>query len=305
MVAAVLIETVAQTSNGQAADSSQNTLSSLLIPAEARATLAVIPRLSSMPRADNIPLAPGTTLRANSGPDEAVLANDRVQVRVLAGERRSPLLILAAKEGNGWRTVATGTPLIEVNAGEEGQLPWWETFRWKETRTSHEKTSASLTLTGEIGRRWRAELTLEVKPGTAALDGNLRVTPLRTLRLYGVRLPRLLPVNREGTTLKPDGSALSVIQNEPILPEDTRVRALRSDGITFGITWPAAPPLADWEWTSATPYNTNLLSVLGAEWTGPDAGGIIQPGASVTFPFRLFAFGPSDSLKDALRFMPP
>jgi hypothetical protein len=42
----------------------------------------------------------------------------------------------------------------------------------------------------------------------------------------------------------------------------------------------------------------------GAQWD--DARGtVILPGAAVEIPFRLFASGPSDTLRDALRFVLP
>jgi hypothetical protein len=305
MVAAALLENVTM-AGGPAADGGPNTTLFVAIPAASRASLTVIPRLSGLSRAGSMTLPPGAAPRAVATEDDAWLVNDRVQVRVIAGERRFPVLLLAVKEGAGWKTVATSVPCAEVMAGEDGQLPWWETFRWRESRPRNEKTGATLTLVGDIGKRWRAELILESKPGTAAIDGRLRLIPLRTLRFYGVRLPRLLPVGDDtNSSLKADGSPLSVVQNEPILPEGARVGAARSNGVTFGIAWPATPPLADWKWNRLPLSDTNLLSVLGAEWDGPDSGGIIQPGATVDFTFRLFAFGPSDSLKDALRFMPP
>ena len=58
-------------------------------------------------------------------------------------------------------------------------------------------------------------------------------------------------------------------------------------------------------WAPLSGSGNTLLSLLGIEWEGPDAGSVIQPGATVEIPFRLFAFGPSDTLKDALRFIPP
>jgi hypothetical protein len=303
MVAAAIIERYIPTS-GPAAEKEQNEGPSLAAPA-ARAALAVVPRLSSPLRAGSITIPPGGAPRAGGNAEDAFLANDRVMARVVAGERRFPALLLATWEGGGWRSLAASLPLLEVNAGEEGQRPWWETFRWRETRFRSDKTSAILTLLGTAGTRWRAELTLESRPNTAVLEGRILLTPLRTLRCYGIRLPRLLPIGDEANGAKADGSLLSVTHNEPILPEEARVRAARSGNTLFGLAWPAAPPLPEWKWAPLPMSDTSLLSAPGVQWDAPEAGSVLLPKASIEVSFRLFTFGPSDTLKDALRFMPP
>lgn len=304
MVAAVLLEQVA-TVSGPAADGGETRPALVAISPQARATLAVIPRLSSMPKASNVNIPAGGAPRAAGSSEDAYIANDRVQARIISAERRTPLLILSSREAAAWKTVATGVPLIELNAGEEGQLPWWETFRWKSTRTSGDKQNATLTLTGTIGTRWKAEYILEVRSNTSAIDGRLRLTPLRTLRLYRARLTRLLPAGEDASALKADGAPLAVFANEPVLPADTRLGATRIGGTTFGLSWASTPPLSGWNWKRLPLDDTNLLAVLGAQWEGPEAGTVVLPQSAIEIPFRLFALGPSDSVRDAQRFLSP
>jgi hypothetical protein len=44
---------------------------------------------------------------------------------------------------------------------------------------------------------------------------------------------------------------------------------------------------------------------MGAEWIGDDRGESISTGTTIEIPFRIFVFGPSDTVRDAARFRMP
>jgi hypothetical protein len=223
----------------------------------------------------------------------------------VASDLRLPTLLLCGKEASGWRGLAVGSPLASLRSGEDGQVAWWETFRWRESRVRVERDVATLTLLGNIGTRWQAELVFEARRDTAALSGRLRLKPLRLMRLFSVLLPRLQADNSRATaSARADGSAQPLTNAEPLLPETARVVADRANGITFGLTWPSAEPQPGWKWSRLAAGDATVAPLPGAQWD--DArGSVILPGATVEVPFRLFASGPSDTLRDALRFVLP
>ncbi len=269
----------------------------------ARVTLAVVPRFSVAPR-----LAPVNALDgqpyARLEPNQARIGNDRVQAQVLATERRQPLLMLAGRDASQWHIVATSTALFSVLAGEDGQTPWRETFRWRDSRVREDRDGAQLTLVGEAGSRWGVELILDARRDTAALSGRLRLTARRTLRCFGVQLPRLLtPVNRYAAE-PANGAPLAVEEADAPAFAETNIAADRANGVTFGIAWPSAPPLDGWRW-SRLPGGGDAPGLLGAQAMSDARGAVVVAGATLEFPFRLFAFGPSDTIRDALRFALP
>ncbi|HZO90911.1 MAG TPA: hypothetical protein VFB38_21480 [Chthonomonadaceae bacterium] len=269
-----------------------------------RAVLTVVPRFASGPRvmgaSDRLPAA-----RVQSG--RAWVGNDRVGVQVVAAEGRLPVLLLAGKEGQDWRALSTGVPLIQVQSGEEGQTPWWETFRWRNWQVTGDKDSATLILQGTLGARWRAEVHLTAQSNTAAINGRLRLIPLRTMRLYGVRLPRLLADNEaaNGAPPKADGTGVAVASETSLLPETARIAASHVGTMTFGLTWPSALPLSGWRAAPLPTGDAERLRVLGVQLEGDPQGALFTRGTPVEFTFRLFAFAPSFTLRDASRFELP
>ena len=317
MVAGVLVErtspmvstpSVPDKSGPQAAGArieSSTPVESDFLPAQ-RLFLAVVPRLEASPRVVGGVIKPNLPPSAGSTEGEAWIGNDRVAVRISATEHQQPLLLLSGKDGNMWRLLATSVPLLSVRSGEEGQVPWWEQFRWKETKVSGDKDSTILTLVGTLGTRWRAEIALESLRFSSNLNGRLRLTPLKTLRCYGVQLPRLLVESADKEAInKANGSPLLLLNEEPILSPSERLAATRTEGITFGLTWPAQLPLADWKWSRLPSAGGSVATILGTQWDSEERGTVVLAGATLDFPFRLFAFSPSDTLKDATKFLLP
>ncbi|HLV79030.1 MAG TPA: hypothetical protein VKT32_02075 [Chthonomonadaceae bacterium] len=265
------------------------------------AALAVIPRLVTSP--SDLPdlKAPA----ANASPERAWIGNDRVLMRVLASRDHLPLLLLSAKQGPGWRTVATGVSLVRVLSSEDGQQPWWETFRWQGARVTNDKTAATLTLTGTAGSRWQAELTLQSGRDTCVIQGRLRLTPLEAMRLQGVQLPTLIPANVEPAALAvASGVATPVAADISPLPQDQRVAAGLQDRVTFGLAWPSESPLPGWRGTRQP--ESPVAPRCGMRWESDEGRAeLVSRGQTLEFPFRLFAFTPSDTVKDAARFRMP
>ena len=78
-----------------------------------------------------------------------------------------------------------------------------------------------------------------------------------------------------------------------------------SGATTFGVAWPADLPLSGWKWRRQPSADGGYTLNLGVQAAGDPRGDLIQAGASVEFSFRLFAFAPSDTIRDATRFQLP
>ena len=287
--------------------SPESGMNSSLFPFPSSLAFAVVPRLPRSPAFGDAPAFKDPLAHAGESEGGALLLNNHVGARIQIGERREPLLVLAAKEGAAWRTVADSLPLLRACVGEDGQLPWWQSFRCQQIRVREDKESASLTLTGNVGAACRVELTLEARPDTGALLGRARLTALRALRLSGTQLP-VLSGGVDDKNLTPpraDGSPLLLADAPSPLPDDARLAAAHSGATTFGVTWPADPPLPGWKWNRVPLADGVLTQNLGVQATGEPRGDLLQAGASVEFTFRLFAFAPSDTVRDALRFQMP
>jgi hypothetical protein len=125
------------------------------------------------------------------------------------------------------------------------------------------------------------------------------------VRLYGLSVPCLLSQpDPKAAAPRADGSPIPVVTPDAILPDATHIAADRRNSITFGIAWPTSSPLPDGAWTPLPYGDSQSAPVLGATWSNP-TGSVILAGATIEFSFRLFAFGPSDTLKDAARFIMP
>lgn len=271
-----------------------------------RVAAAIIPRFTGVAHLLGGAAGWGKTPQADADDANAWIGNDRVFLHVMAAQGRFPVAALAAKDGTEWKTVALATPLARVRSGEEGQIGWWDTFRWQKSSYRASKDGASLTLMGNVGANWSAELTLESRPDTGSISGRLRLFARRAMRCYGVELPRLLasaPANAPGT--KADGSAQYVAFVASPLADIERLSASHTGALTFGISWPSNAPLAGWRSARMPTGDIEHLPVLGGEWKSEDRGTLVSSGASVEFPFKIFAFGPSDTVKDAQRFSQP
>jgi hypothetical protein len=264
-----------------------------------------IPRFAAMPHLLGVATA-AKTPQASAGKTSARVGNDRTMVNVLMAQDRVPLLSMAGKEGTEWRSVAIASPCLRVRSAEEGQTPWSESFRVNDIDARETKDSASITLNGSVGANWGASLNLESRMETGVIYGRLRLTARRGMRLYGVQLPRLLGVaSPNASPGKADGSPSMLSSDETPIEELDRVAASHIGGLTYGITWPGNSPLTGWRSVRFGMGDTERLPVLGAEWTGDDKGQSIDQGATIEMPFRIFVFGPSDTVRDAGRFRIP
>ncbi len=269
---------------------------------------AVVPRLVHVPGMGDVPGYKDPLAHAVQREDDALLVNGRVGVHVQLGERRDAILTLAAKEGANWQNLASSLGLVRLNAGEEGQLPWWQSFRCQRMRVQEDRDSATLTLNGNIGTACRAELTLEMRPDTCIIIGHLHLVALRALRVAGMELPVLLTA-QSAIDVPPvpagraDGSPTLLPKTGTLLPDDSRLAAVHGVGATFGVAWPDNPilpfvPISAWKW-NRLPENT------GVQAAGIPTGDAMASGSVIDCQFRLFAFAPSGTVRDALRFQIP
>ena len=282
-------------------------LGAVVPPGLPRAVLAVIPHFPFQPGLGSIRAGTVAGPVASARAGEVWLANDRVSLHVREAGGEEAVLSLAAKEGANWRVLATANPLLEILSSEDGQKAWWQRFHWHETSARAGRDEGVMTLSGAIGPRWEVEFVATVRRDTGVVEGKIRLTARQTTRLFGVRLPGLLvQTDPPGGGLgRADGRAIALPPEEPFAPEAPRLVAAHRGGVTFGLAWPSHAPLEGWTTEALASGNTNLVSSLGGVWTGPDRGDLILAGATVEFPFRLFAYAPSDTVHDAPRFATP
>ena len=269
-----------------------------------QAILNVIPRLDEEPKLNPPDPKNSAAPQALAGEESAWVGNERVGLRVIAAEgNREPVLLLCGKNGAGWRLLALSATLFAVTSGEPGQIPWRQTFHWSDSRPASTAEAATLTLRGSLGTQWRGEITLQTQSGTAAIQGVFRLTARRLMRLYDLRLPRLLA--RDAAQPMPgaaNGTPLEMPDAPAVLPAAARIGAAKTEAFTFGLAWSKTFPYANWTAERSPAVSLTDFLILGAEWR--DARGtLMQPGETIEVPFRLFAFAPSDTLRDALRFL--
>ncbi len=268
---------------------------------------AIIPRLPRAPGFGDAPVSKDALPHADERDGIALALNNRVGIRVQIGTGRDSLLQLAVRDGAGWRIAAFAMPLLRANVAEDGQIPWWQTFRCQAMRAREDKDSATLTLTGTLGAACRVEIVFEARPDTCVLSGRARLTATRPLRLSGIHLPALVAGadDRNLSAPRQDGSPLLLADTPSPLPDDARVAAAHTGATTFGLSWPAEAPLTGWKWTRLPGGDGAYTLNLGAQAGGSADGDLVPAGTTLEIPFRLFAFAPSDTVRDALRFQLP
>lgn len=279
----------------------------LLFSSKPLLAFSIIPRLPRAPGFGDAPVSKDALPHADERDGVALVLNNRVGMRVQIGTGRDSLLQLAAREGAGWRIAAFAMPLLRANVAEDGQIPWWQTFRCQSIRAREDKDSAALTLTGTLGAACRVEIVFEARPDTCVLSGRARLTATRPLRLSGIHLPALIAGGDDRNLSPPrqDGSPLLLADTPSPLPDDARVAAAHIGAATFGLSWPADPPLSGWKWTRLPGGDGAYTLNLGAQALGSLDGDLVPAGTTIEIPFRLFAFAPSDTVRDALRFQLP
>lgn len=271
--------------------------------------MTVIPRLDETPRFGAIPINTLRSPQAGKSRGEAWLAGTRIALRALRTAHGQPLLLLAGSNAGVWQTIAASLSVARIRSSEEGQTAWWQSFRWRQTRVGADKESASLILSGTAGRFWLAELQLTARRDTAAIQGVLRLTARRNLRCLAVELPRLIttPTERSADAgiARADGRPIMISLPSPLLSPEACVAAERTrSGISFGLAWPTRPALSHWNWQRLPIGDGDTTEVLGIQWTTPERGELMLAGGTISFGFRLFAYGPSSTIRDALRFIP-
>ncbi len=278
------------------------------VPGIPRAALASIPHFAAPPALGSIRAGTAAGISGLAHPGEVWLANDRVSLHLRRANGAEPVLSLAAKDGVEWRILATGNPLIEVLSCEDGQQPWQQRFNWRNASVRSGRDEGSLTIGGSAGSLWEAEWSAIVRRDTGVIEGKIRLTARQNARLYGVRLTRLL-VNSEpagGGLGRSDGRAMALPPDEdPLGTEAPRLAAAHRGGVTFGLAWPSRPPLEGWSPEPVPTGEPHLAPLLGGAWTSLERGDLILAGASIEIPFRIFAFAPSGTVRDALRFALP
>jgi len=264
-----------------------------------------IPRFQESPHLLGVAAA-SRSPQASASRTAARVGNDRTLVSVLAAQDRIPIISLAGRSGADWKSVAIGSPCLQVRSAEEGQVPWWNMFRWTDSDVQESKDSAILTLQGSVGANWSARITLESRLDTGVVYGKLSLMAKRTVRIYGIQLPRLLAAPAPGAgPVKSDGTA-EILNLEPeSLAEEDRIAAAHTGDRTYGIAWPASAPITGWKSSRLPVADSDHLPILGGEWVGDDRGEVVLAGATIETSFRLFVFGPSDTVRDALRFRIP
>lgn len=272
---------------------------------EPQMTLSLIPRFQNPPALLTPNAKPADPPRARTIGGWRI-GNDKIGVQVQLTANRNPVLFLQGRFGQDWQTLAFSPLLAEVKAGEEGQVAWTEAFRVGNAVAANEPDSATLNLIGAVGKRWAAEMQFTLAPSTGAMQGKLRLTAKRTMRVFSVRLPALLGASE--ITLadsKADGKPLSVTPFAIPIEERTPVAALLIKNTVYGIAWTNTAPIPDWRWERTPIGDAIRAPLLGALWLAPERGDIISAGATLEFPFRLLAIGESQSAAAAAPFALP
>jgi hypothetical protein len=235
---------------------------------------------------------------ARAGSDSAVIENTKLRARIRFSSANVPALFLSSHMPGGWRQAGVCLPLAEALSGEGGQTPWWEVFRVEEMRAVESKTEASLILTGGFGLRWRATFTFTLRADSSVLDARLLLSPLRPLKLSGLRFCPLLA--GDGSF---GGAASETLPPEAVGPNT--VGAVRWGELTVGTVWPNAPMLPGWQAAPLPNVEGADYRLLGVEMRTGDTPVALMQAGMVEARGRLFALAPSRSVYEARRIMMP
>ncbi|HLH80059.1 MAG TPA: hypothetical protein VKV29_07225 [Chthonomonas sp.] len=228
---------------------------------------------------------------------------NRIGLRLVRMQDGRPLLLLSTRNGLYWQMAGIVWPLLRVCSAENAIEPWWHAFYWENTHVQNAQTSATLTLTGSVGRLWHAEISFTVQPNTTSVACSLRLVARSDLRLRALQLPRLLIPS----TFAPppaNGTPLVLNQDDPNPLEQTPlVAAYHAGVVTSGIV-AAAAPLTNLRWECHQGSAADV-SIVAPEWKADGGDPLILAKASLVVNFRLFALAPSLTISDALRFQTP
>lgn len=244
--------------------------------------------------------------RAGSAGKQWWIASNRIALRMLPAADGGPILVVAARSGTSWQACAVGAPLCRIQAAALGQTPWWRHIIWISAQASSDAEAATLTVLGHVGKLWSATMRLTARQDSGALDAVISLTPKAAVMCQAVQLPVLHAPEELTLNTRADGKPILLSDPAPLYPDSERVSADRSaGGTTYGVSWADAGPLPDWTWKRLPRIDSAAPLRLGAAWIAPGTGSVIAPGSSMMLRFRIFAFSPSDTVKDALRFVLP
>ncbi|HSV72407.1 MAG TPA: hypothetical protein VLH79_01455 [Chthonomonadales bacterium] len=255
-------------------------------------------RVVGIPRfAERPPGEPATTSLfpvARTWTGGGSVENGRMRARIFLTHGTLPVAIIAARDGSGWRRAATVVKLAEVMSAEGGQAPWWETFRAERIRAVNGPRESSLILSGHVGLRWRATVTVVARLGSNALEVQFGGAPLRQLQLHGLRV----------AALAAGDGGLGPQTCDELTDDESQgrtVAALRWGNLTLATVRPSAPPFAGWRMARMPELTGAGYRVLGWEALPVASGAVLGAGALVESRVRVVAICPSFTAADARR----
>ncbi len=248
--------------------------------------ISAVQQIARIPSFPETPPTPKPAAWANGS--RAWVQNDRIRLRIAESNAGVPMMWLAAWTGKAWQTTGVSLPLAEVLSAEGSQQPWWEVFRAEQMTAVADAKSAALSIVGGIGIRWRATIVLTLKPGSSIAQVELRLAPLRDMRLSGARLAAL---------------QASANGNAPIEERcgAYQLAAINRSGVTTGGLWPVEPVGEDWTLAPMPPVEGAEYRTLGTEASAPAKPLALTSGAMLQFQARLFAIAESATAADAKR----
>jgi hypothetical protein len=244
------------------------------------------------PFGNGTPAKPEATSKASTA--SGWLDNGLVRLRALQTDSEVAGAFLWCKTSGGWRQTGLALPLIETLSAEGAQDPWWEMLKAKRYTASSSPKRAVLGVAGPIGVRWRASVSFEVRAGSSIIDAEMSLSPRRTMKLYGLRLARFYAGEgsfgsnvSEELSLEPVGKGLA--------------SAVRWGTVTTGMTWPSRTPFEGWTQSLQPTPDGGEHRVIGVEFRSGRQPAELQPSATIKVRWRMYAFGASSSVRDALK----
>ena len=220
------------------------------------------------------------TVKISTAPGAPPVFADLLKLRAYKDADGNAALGVFVREGKYWSSPAFAFPLISVSSGELGQNPWEEPFRLLKTRIIPAPTSTTLLLSGEIGRRWTAEVEIEILRDTVAANGKVRLIARRDVVLSSLALPTFL----SSVSSQPADGAPH-IDSDASAGRNERSLWTTSNNRQFGLSITDQSPSMQLEPRLASVGKTGSSIV----WSYGAAKPItISAGTKMTFPFRLF-----------------
>ncbi len=276
--------------------------------------------------------------KAVADENEGVIENQRLRVAVRMTDTSVGALFLSCREGMGWRMIGVSLPIAATFSGEGSQIPWWEVFRINDMKVRNSKQFAILTLNGVIGLRWGATITFSLQDNSPLLRVNFRLTPLKPMNLYGVRLCDLMagdssfgsptevldgdsmtngasnntpPAANVGTTPQAANNNTGAVTPQasptPIPPPSSDqgmgvkgMSIARWGNITLGVRSPYCTSLPQWREDPVTQVPGTEYFALGATLKSDGNPTVISPGQYLDFESRIILVSPSVRALDAI-----